>query len=324
MMDRRAFLKGLGGLYGSTSLLAGRLDAFDATSSPLSRFKLGAISDGFSQDFDEALKVMKAYGLFWVEVRGIYGVYNTQASPARMQRVKDSLARYGFRVSVIDSAFYKCALPGTEPVAGSKDRAAYGKQMDLLRRACDSAHAVGADKIRIFTFSRVAEPLKLADRIAEELSTAAAVADSAGIRLVIENEESCNAATGRELAAILAKVPAANLGANWDVGNGYLLGEVSFPDGYNALDKKRISHMHLKGIACGKNLKSCKETFAGEGQIDLVGQLRQLLRDGYQETMSLECEYTASGMSHLETTRRSLEGLLRVMTAAVAEDRSKS
>jgi L-ribulose-5-phosphate 3-epimerase len=321
-MDRRAFLKGLGGLCGSTSFLPRRLDAFDAAGSPLNRFKLGAISDGFSQDFDEALKVMKSYGLSWVEIRRIFGVYNTQASPAQMQRVKDSLAKYGFRVSVIDSAFYKCALPGTEPVTGSKDRSAYAKQMDLLKRACDRAHEVGADKIRIFTFSRVAEPLKLAERIAEELAKATAVADSAGIRLVIENEESCNAATGRELAAILAKAPAPNLGANWDVGNGYLLGEVSFPDGYNALDKKRIWHMHLKGIACGKNLKSCKETLAGEGQIDLVGQLRQSLKDGYQETMSLECEYTASGMSHLETTKRSMEGLLRVMTAAVAEHHS--
>ena len=323
-MDRREFLKGLGGVCGSTSFLTRRLDAFHATASPLSRFKLGAISDGFSQDFDEALKVMKGYGLSWVEIRGIYGIYNTQASPAQMQRVKDSLARYGFRVSVIDSAFYKCALPGTEPVAGSKDRGAYAKQMDLLKRACDRAHEVGADKIRIFTFSRVAEPLKLADRIADELSKATAVADSARIRLVIENEESCNAATGHELGAILAKTPASNLGANWDVGNGYLLGEVSFPDGYNALDKKRIWHMHLKGIACDKNLKSCKETFVGEGQIDLKGQLRQSLRDGYQETMSLECEYTAPGMSHLETTKRSLEGLLRVMTAAVSEDGSKS
>jgi hypothetical protein len=43
-MDRRAFLKGLGGLCGSTSFLPRRLDAFDAAGSPLNRFKLGAIA----------------------------------------------------------------------------------------------------------------------------------------------------------------------------------------------------------------------------------------------------------------------------------------
>jgi sugar phosphate isomerase/epimerase len=124
---------------------------------------------------------------------------------------------------------------------------------------------------------------------------------------VIENEESCNAATGREVAQILAITPAVNVGANWDVGNGYWLGEVSFPDGYNALDKKRIWHMHLKGVECDSNLKNCSETFAGQGDVDLVRQFRRLVNDGYQETMSLECEFEAPGLTHLETTKRSLE-----------------
>jgi sugar phosphate isomerase/epimerase len=186
--------------------------------------------------------------------------------------------------------------------------------MDLLKRACDRAHALGADKVRGFTFWRVAQPASLFHQIAEELGKAAEIADRAGIRLVIENEESCNAATGHELAKVLAMAPARNLGANWDVGNGYSHGEVSFPDGYNALDKKRIWHMHLKGIKCGAHLKNCSETFAGQGQVDLAGQFKALLRDGYNETMSLECEFKAPGLTHLETTKRSLEGLLKVIS----------
>jgi hypothetical protein len=78
--------------------------------------------------------------------------------------------------------------------------------------------------------------------------------------------------------------------------------------------------MHLKGVACETNFKSCSETLAGQGQNDLVGQFRRLLQDGYQETMSLECEFEVPGLSHLETTKRSLEGLLRVMATAVAND----
>jgi sugar phosphate isomerase/epimerase len=319
-MDRRAFLKKLGILYGSASLAVGLTEAAEAAPSPLSRFKLGAISDGFSQDFEKALEMMKSYGLSWVEIREVFGVYNTEASPAQIQRLKDSLDKNGFRVSVIDSALYKCALPGTIPVKGGKDNFAYGEQMDLLKRACDRAHALGAGKIRGFTFWRVAEPGRLSERIAEELEKAAEVARRAGMRLVIENEESCNAATGRELAEILTMAPARNLGVNWDVGNGYWQHEVSFPDGYNALDKKRIWHMHLKGVACDANLKNCSETFAGRGQIDLLGQFRQLLRDGYEETMSLECEFKAPGLTHLETSKRSLEGLLSAMSAAIGMD----
>jgi sugar phosphate isomerase/epimerase len=317
-MDRRAFLKSLGILCGSASFAARLTNAAAAMVSPPTRFKLGAISDGFSQDFEEALKTMNSYGLSWVEIRNVYGIYNTEASPAQIRRLKDSLDKYGFRVSVIDSALFKCTLPGTAPVKNARDILTYREQNDLLKRACDRAHALGADKVRGFTFWRVAEPAKLSERVAEELTKAAEIADRAGVRLVIENEESCNAATGRELASVLAIAPVRSLGANWDVGNGYTQGEASFPDGYNALDKKRIWHMHLKGMTCRANRKNCSETVAGEGEVDLAGQFRQLLRDGYQETMSLECEFEAPGLSHLATTRRSLEGLLKIMSAAVA------
>jgi sugar phosphate isomerase/epimerase len=313
MMERRAFLKSLGIFCGSTSFASGLIQA-------PSRFKVGAISDGFSQDFEEALKVMKSYGLSWVEIRQVFGIYNTEASPAQVQRLKALVNKYGFRVSVIDSALYKCALPGTRPVRNEKDAYPYTEQIQLLKRAIDRAHALGADKIRGFSFWRVAQPGDISKRIAEELEKAADVANQAGIRLVIENEESCNVATGHELAAILRMAPARNLGANWDIGNGYWEGEVSYPDGYDALDKKRIWHMHLKGVTCNANLKHCSETLAGQGQNDLGGQFRQLVRDGYQETMSLECEFELPGLSHLKTTKRSLESLLTVMSTALANE----
>lgn len=317
-MNRRGFLKTLGLACGSVSFAAGFTEATPSSTAALSRFKLGAISDGFSYDFEEALKIMKGYGLSWVEIRQVFGVYNTEASPAQVKRLKDLVGQYGFRVSVIDSALYKCTLPRTMPLKVEKDPYGYAGQMDLLKRACDRAHALGAEKIRGFSFWRVADPGPLWDRIAEELGRAADVAHRAGMRLVIENEESCNAATGHELAKVLALAPARNLGANWDIGNGYSRGEVSFPDGYNALNKKRIWHMHLKGISCGGNLKHCSEAIAGQGQVDLVGQFRALLRNGYNETMSLECEFKAPGLTHLETTKRSLEGLLKVMSTPVS------
>jgi sugar phosphate isomerase/epimerase len=191
--------------------------------------------------------------------------------------------------------------------------------MDLLKRACDRAHALGAQKIRGFTFWRTADPAAISHRIAGELEKAAAVAHQQGMRIVIENEESCNAATGHELSEIFAIAPAANLGINWDVGNGYSKGEVSYPDGYDALDTKRIWHMHLKGMTCDAGVKNCRETFA-PGQIDLVGQFKRLLQNGYNETMSLECEFKAPGMTHVETTRHSLEGLLRAMSAATGSN----
>ena len=234
--------------------------------------------------------------------------------------MKDLIDRYGFRVSVIDSALFKCTLPGTAPIVHEKDSYPYQGQMDLLKRACDRAHTLGAEKIRIFTFWRVAEPATVSQRIAGEVGKAVELASQHGLRLVIENEEACNAATGHELSAVLATVPAANLGANWDVGNGYMQGEISYPDGYNSLDKRRIWHMHLKSMTCQTGLKACSEAIAGQGQVDLVGQFKALLRDRYDQTMSVECEFKAPGLTHLQTTKRSVEGVLRAMAAAAGEN----
>lgn len=316
-MKRRTFLKN-SMLAAGAAFCAPGTEAWALPAQSLNRFKLGAISDGFSQDFEQSLKIMKGYGLSWVEIRGIWGKYNTEATPEEIKRVKQVLDRHQFKCSVVDSALFKCALPGTKPVSTEGDSSAYSGQIDLLKRAAERCHAWGTDKVRGFTFWRVAEPKEIYPRISEELARASEVARQEGVRIVIENEESCNAATGHETAAILKMTPSPNLGFNWDVGNGYTKGEVSYPDGYNALDKSRIWHLHLKGMQCGPGTKKCHETFADEGVIDLLGQLRALLRDHYDGTMSLECEFKAPGMTHLQTTERSMQGLLRVAKKAVA------
>ena len=316
-MKRRTFLKN-SVLAAGAAICAPGAQGWALPASSTGPFKLGAISDGFSQDLEAALKIMKGYGLSWVEIRAIWGKYNTEATPEEIKRVKSLLDLYGFKCSVVDSAFFKCALPGTKPVSREGDSGQFAGQMDLLKRAAERCHAWGTDKVRGFTFWRVAEPEKLYPRISEELAKAAEVARQEGVRLVIENEESCNAATGHETAAILKMTPSPALGYNWDVGNGYTRGEVSYPDGYNALDKSRIWHLHLKGMQCGPGRKKCHETFTDEGVINLVGQMQALLRDHYDGTMSLECEFKAPGMTHQQTTERSMQGLLRVAKKAAA------
>jgi len=316
-MQRRTFLKN-SLLATGAAFCAPGAQIFGSPAPPLGPFKLGAISDGFSQDLEQALKIMQGYGLSWVEIRALWGKYNTEATPEEIGRVKRLLDQYHFKCSVVDSAFYKCALPGTRPVMRESGSYPYAGQMDLLKRAAARAHAWGTDKVRGFTFFRVAEPKQIYPRISEELSKAAEVAGKEGVRLVIENEESCNGATGHETAAILKMTPSPSLGFNWDVGNGYSKGEVSYPDGYNALDKSRIWHLHLKGMQCGPGLKQCHETFPDEGVINLVGQLRALLRDHYDGTMSLECEFKAPGMTHQQTTEHAMRGLLRVVNKALA------
>jgi len=219
----------------------------------------------------------------------------------------------------VDTALFKCTLPGTKTLGAGTPVYPYSEQMDLLKRAIDRAHAWGTDQLRIFTFWRVAEPEKIYGRISEEVQKAAEVARSAGVRLVIENEDETNVGTVHELSKMLATLPS-NVGANYDIGAPLWLGEIPYPDGYRALDPKRIWNVHLKGVQCAPGFKDCHETFADQGQIDLKGQLQAFLRDGYRGSMSLECEFTAQGLSQTETTTRSLDGLLKVMSAAEAQE----
>jgi L-ribulose-5-phosphate 3-epimerase len=317
-LTRRSFLKSSWAVP-AAALVTARAHGAPATAAALRTFKVGGISDGFSDDFEEALKVLKGYGLEWVEIRKIWGqVYNTEASPEQIRRIRELLNRYEFRVSAVCTGLYKCTLPGTKTVANPKDLYPYSGQMDLIKRAADRAHAWGTDKLRGFSFYRVAEPEKITRRIAEELDKAGEVARAAGVRLVIENEESCNARTGHELARILAAVKAPQVGVNWDVGNAYFGGEIAFPSGYDVLPKNRIWNVHVKGVACQSPGKQCHEAFADQGDLDLAGQLRALRRDHYTGAMSLECEYSAPGMTHFQTSRRSMEGLLKVVAAAAA------
>lgn len=316
--SRRSFLKQVFGTS-AAAVLAAPSRADTASTAALRDFKLGAISDGFSDDFEEALKIMKGYRIHWVEIRHIWGHrYNTEATPEQIRRVRQLLDQYGFRVSVVSTALYKCVLPGTAPLRKEKDDYSYSGQMDLLKRAADRAHAWGTETIRGFTFWRVAEPEKIAGRVAEEVEKAGAVAQSAGIRIVIEDEPACNVGTGHELGRLLANVKSASVGANWDVGNPWYLGEVSFPSGYDALPKDRIWHMHVKGVACQAPGKLCHDVPADEGNIDLLGQFRALRQNHYTGTISLECEFRANGMTHLETTQRSMDGLLKIASAAAA------
>ena len=323
ILRRRDFLKVLGSLSAAQAFGMGPLGKEGSSEDPLKVFKLGCISDEFTQNFEQALQAMKGFGLSWVEIRTLWGVYNTDATPQQVREIRRLLDRYRFKVSMIDTGVFKCTLPGTRPIAGEKhDYTAanqYSKQYDVLKRAIERAHQLGTDKIRVFSFWRVANPEAHYSRIADDLSKASEIAGKSGVRVLLENESACNVGTGHESAKMLARVPSSNFGANWDVGNGYWLGEISYPDGYDALPRNRIWHVHFKDVHCNPGFKGCHTTIVGQGQIDLVGQVRALLRNNYQGTMSLEPEFHTKTISHMEGTKRSVAGLLKIIRRALAK-----
>lgn len=309
-MQRREFVAGA-----ATAALLGAMPAWAAD---LKQFNLGVITDEITQDFEKALIWVKGFGLQLVELRFVWDKYVTDFTADDVKRAKDLLAKHGMKVSVVDSPYFKTLLPGTKSKFGSeKDpmQSSYAQQEAILQKAIARAKDFGTDKVRVFSFLRVDDPKTVFDRVAKELEKTAAIAQSEGIRLVLENEFSCNVGTGAESAAMLNAVKAPALGLNWDPGNAYDAGETPYPNGYDVLDKSRIWHMHLKDGIPGKK-GEVEWAPIGSGKIDFVGQFRALIKNGYKGTMSLETHYLNKAKDREASSRESMEGLLKVIREA--------
>jgi L-ribulose-5-phosphate 3-epimerase len=311
-MRRREFV--------ASGAAAALLSALPVRAANVKQCKLGVITDEIMQDFEQALLWAKGFGLEWVELRFIWNKYVTEFSADDVKRAKDLLAKHTMKVSVLDSAYFKTPLPGTESkFADAKAdplQSDFAQQNGILERAIARAKDFGTDKVRIFSFLRVPEPKTVFDRVAKELERTAGIAQREGVRVVLENEFTCNVATGEESAAMLQAVKSPALGLNWDPGNAYDAGETPFPDGYQALDKTRMWHMHLKDAAPGAKPGESKWMPIGSGKIDFVGQFRALIQNGYDGTMSLETHYLNAAKNKEQSSRESMEGLLKVIQEA--------
>src|ERR1700690_3465856 len=234
-MRRREFVAG-----GMTPMALGGMPGWAAA---VKQFELGVITDEVTQDFEQALVWAKGFRLEWVELRFLWNKYVTELTSDEVKRAKELLAKYGLGVSVVDSPYFKTLLPGTtskfDDAKGDPLQSAYAQQAKVLEKAMARAKDFATDKVRIFSFLRVAEPMTVFDRVAKELEKTAAIAQREGIRLVLENEFSCNVATGLESAAMLDAVKSPAMILNWDTDNAYAAGYLQpFLEGYGPLDKK--------------------------------------------------------------------------------------
>jgi len=280
-------------------------------------FKLGIITDELTNQLNEALAFISENGLRWCELREIWANNIMNASQEDLDRAKKLMAQYKIQVSDIASPIFKWNLPQMPAKADEKrdEFKASFTEPDadpLLEKSFRLARHFGTHKVRIFSYWRVENPDKAYPYIRERLAKAAQLAAKNDIILVLENEHSCNVGTGKELGRFLKDVNSPNLRGVWDPGNAVMLGEVPFPDGYNAV-RGLFPHMHIKDVR--KNAQTGKLEWApvGGGVVDFKGQFEALHQDQYEGTMSLETHYRRADGNKVESTRESLDGLLKVI-----------
>jgi len=280
-------------------------------------FKLGIITDELTGKLEEALPFLTNYHLHWCELREMWNKNIMNLSKEELDRAKKLIDNAGLQVSDVGSPIFKWNLPQMPAKAGEKrdEFKASFVESDadrLLQQSFDLAHHFGARKVRIFSYWRVEQSEKAYPFVRDRLAQAAEVAAKHDVVLVLENEHTCNIGTGKELGHLIKDINSPALRGNWDPGNAAMLDEVPYPNGYEVV-KGQFSHMHIKDVR--KNAATGKKEWApvGGGIIDWKGQIQALRKDGYDGTMSLETHYLRGDRNKVESTRESLEGLLKIM-----------
>jgi sugar phosphate isomerase/epimerase len=286
-------------------------------------FKLSVINDEITADFGRAAEVAaQEFGLHYIEIRALWGKNIMRLDAKEIAEARNILEKNKLRVSSIASPIFKVDWSGAPLSKFSPKRDqfgadfTFGQQDELLERGLELARVFHVDRIRIFDFWRLDDQKPYRAAMDEKLIAASQKAAKRGITLLLENEPSCNTATGAEAARTLEAVRSPNFKLNWDPGNAASVGEIAYPDGYSHLPKARIGYMHCKDVvraAAGKY----EWMKMGGGIIDYVSHYQALKKDGYRGVVSLETHWRGAGTPE-ESTRQSMAGMKELLRRAGA------
>jgi len=288
-----------------------------------SPFRVAVINDEITQDFGRACEVAaKEFGMDWIELRGMWSKNILNLDAKEIAEARSILERNKLRVTDIASPLFKVDWKGAPQSKYSPKRDqfkadfTFDQQDEVLERSIELAKAFNTDRVRCFDFWRLDDQTPYRAAMNEKLLDAANTAGKKGVLLVLENEPSCNTASGAEAAKVLAAVKSPHLMLNWDPGNASERGEIPYPDGYELLPKDRIGHCHCKDSAKKPDGKYAWAPMGG-GAIDWVGQFKALNRDGYRFAVSLETHWRGAGTPE-ESTRESWAGMKKELQQAGA------
>lgn len=248
------------------------------------------ISDEVSQELPVVTAFLREFKLPGLELRSFNGRAFKDLTPADVAEIGAASRAEGWRVVGCATPVFKCDLD---------DAAAITAHREIFKRSLDVARELNSDLLRVFTFLRTPNPAESARqrRVVEHLQGLLDLAAGSGIRLGVENEHSCLAATAEETAAILAPLPADRIGVIWDPCNVLYVPGAAAPAPADLVRlAPRLFHLHVKDAARRAGPLASGELIAagtpvGAGTVDWRAHLRVLREIGYQGLLSLETHW---------------------------------
>ena len=269
--------------------------------------RISAITDEIARTPAAAMAFAHQYKLKWLELRDVPGMTGgpKEYFQQPVEFLKQAAAEFkteGIRISFLNTSLLKYGMPDVEyPNPRTRPSPRFEKRTEELKKAMEAAHILGTDKVRVFAFTRVTEPEKVMGRIAEILNAHAELAAKEKIYLLLENEASCNIATGADLALMMKMVPSKWVGINWDPENAARREKVPFPDGYELLPSKRILNVQIKG----------RNILPGPELMDWAAVFRRLEKDWYKGQVGLETHIF--GEVQIQKSHESLAAILKIV-----------
>lgn len=289
-----------------------------------SPFRVAVINDEITQDFGRACEIVsREFGMNWIELRGMWNKNLLNLDAKEIAEARRILEKYKLRVTDIASPLFKVDWPGAPKSKFSPRHDqfnadfTYEQQDEVLERSIELARVFQTNRVRCFDFWRLDDQAPHRAAINEKLLGAANATGKKAVILLLENEASCNTATGAEAAKVLAAIQSPSFMLNWDPGNAVTRGEIPYPDAYNLLPKDRIGHCHCKDATKRPDGKGYNWAAMGRGTVDWTGQFAALKRDGYRGAVSLETHWHGAGTPE-ESTRQSWAGMKKQLRHAGA------
>ena len=250
-------------------------------------FTLSAFGDEIAPALADQLTVLRELRIGYLELRGVWGKNVLTLRDAEAEQVKEECAQYGIAVSAIGSPIGKSPL--LDPIA---------KEVANLERIIAIADIVGTRRVRIFSFyppdtsTNAHYDQHLAEAVTR-LSRLAAVAQSAGVQLLLENEKHIVGDTIARCHALLTQVNNPALVFAWDPANFVQVGETAITERAWPQLGQYTGYVHIKDSRLADG--TVQPAGQGDGQVGLL--LRHLRDAGYQGFLALEPHLVLAGHS---------------------------
>jgi sugar phosphate isomerase/epimerase len=249
----------------------------------------------------QAIRLFRAAGLDAAEV--IYQDGYTSGLPQGDRRAAMEALR-----AAEDEGLPIIGLTPYTTAINALDESEWRGGVDEFRGAIETAHLLGADRVRVYAGSWQPGDADHAGRWArlrEALQTLAPEAEQAGVRLCVENHFGTMTQTAAETAALVREVAHPAVRVLYDQANLTFTHDETFEEAF-AVQGNLIGHVHVKDLVftdpsaafratetarVNASERAVRSRVIGSGVLPWPEILAALLRHGYDDLLSIEYEY---------------------------------